>query len=1473
MNIFLIRPLKNFPKIIGLVLFLISSLSEAAIFTVTQANDAGAGPGTLTWAINQVNASPDLTNTINFSPLIGGNTVTLTANLPAITNTNTVNINGSGVAGLIISGGGAHTAFQVNGVGSTVNFSSLTIHQALNQAPNGAGGGNNPGGNALGAAISAANGANVTTTDVVLTNNVATGGNGTSVGGPAAGGNAEGAGIYVAQGATLSVQNANASTATVGNAVNGGAGAGGGANGVAQGSDLYIGNGVNVLFSEENGLTQTLVGTVAGPGGITKQGAGTLLLQGANTYAGGTTVSQGVLQGDATSLQGLITNNASVVFNIPANGGVAANQTYASVISGTGSVTVQGVANSILIYGNNNTYTGGTSIGTITLQMGVANALPATGAVTFINQNASLNLNNFDQTIGDLSGQGGISLGTATLMLGTANNTTYAGIIQGAGGSALIKQGTGNLMLTGANTFPGLTTITGGTVTLGANGSLAGPVRVNATSTLQAGGGTLGANQAITGDGSTTTTLLVTGAFAPTGLIQNIANITVQNGGGLTLNMNSLPTGFTNFSVQTGGTVTVGVGAGNLTIPAGATLNMAGTLTTNGQALANNGNIIWGGGAITGTILGGAASSLTITGNTTTTNPITNVTTINVTGGILTVGSAITGFNNFNIGSAGSVTLNNALNIDGATLVATGPITIGNNIISGNAASIFTIGSPFTASTAITSVGTINVVSGGSFVMGASPTGFNNFNIQNGGSGILNVALTLPANSTFTMAGSLNMNGNTITGNPGSVLTFSNSFSATSLISNVPTININGGTFTANTVPTGFTALNIGQNGVLALGVDFTIPANATLTNAGSLNMGGFNLWAQTGAILAINGGTLITSGTIAPVSGAGGYSISVANNGVLAVNNAVSGYNSFLIANGGTVSLNSGGSLLNLITLSGGGILNANGGSSNNITGLGTVNVNSAFNPTGTISVGSINVNSGGALTVSNPITVANGLTVNSGGILYLDNDVMGSLNNMGTLVHSENVVRNISGNFVQAGTLNVSLTDTGEFSQFRVAGNTTLNGGTIAVTLPSGGATINNNDTFNILTTNGQLNVTQLPTVSAPSSLILSFAPVATANGLQLVANRKTISSVNTVPAFNGLSTVLDTLRSLNNANNFMPLFGALDTQSTPAAFEQLLAQLVPEGVNGGTTQGSIAAQELVSQKIFDRTATLRAAYAAGDMAEEQGTYGPMVFGNTAKQQMRNGVPGYTTATGGFGILADAPVSRFLRVGGAVSYAGTSVKRGDSTGSNTSIMSFQGAFYTSSAYGPLFLDTLISLAYNNYQGKRNILALSQTATSKYQGTQYGCKVMGGFSLPFYGVEASPLASLQVVRLSQGSYTEQGASSANLSVSSRQLTASEVGLGVKVAETSQADDFLPEIHVLYIQDVKVPNLQVTSTFTGGGGAFVSTGPTPPRSGVNVGGSITTLLSENFLIVGNYDLESRKSYTSHSASLKFKYMF
>lgn len=118
---------------------------------------------------------------------------------------------------------------------------------------------------------------------------------------------------------------------------------------------VNLGAGMRIVT---NNNAVTLSGVISS-GGLAKAGAGTMVLSGANTYALGTLVSAGVLEGTTTSLQGNITNNSAVAFNQAGNG------TYAGVLSGTGALTNKG-AGTVTLSGTS-TYSGGTTVAAGTL--------------------------------------------------------------------------------------------------------------------------------------------------------------------------------------------------------------------------------------------------------------------------------------------------------------------------------------------------------------------------------------------------------------------------------------------------------------------------------------------------------------------------------------------------------------------------------------------------------------------------------------------------------------------------------------------------------------------------------------------------------------------------------------------------------------------------------------------------------------------------------------------------------------------------------------------------------------------------------------------------------------------------------------------------------------------------------------------------------------------------------------------------
>lgn len=176
-----------------------------------------------------------------------------------------------------------------------------------------------------------------------------------------------------------------------------------------------------------------------------------------------------------------------------------------AVISGAGNVVYGGV--STLTLQGVNTYTGTTTINSGILSLNGGNAIADTGQVNIAGTVGTRTLNlAASETIGSLKGVAGslVTLNNKTLTTGDAGDTTFAGVISGAGGG-LTKQGAGTFTLSGSNTYTGATTVTAGTLLV--SGSLASNVTVNGGvfgGTGTATGATVNAGAALQGgDGAT----------------------------------------------------------------------------------------------------------------------------------------------------------------------------------------------------------------------------------------------------------------------------------------------------------------------------------------------------------------------------------------------------------------------------------------------------------------------------------------------------------------------------------------------------------------------------------------------------------------------------------------------------------------------------------------------------------------------------------------------------------------------------------------------------------------------------------------------------------------------------------------------------------------------------------------------------------------------------------------------------------
>ncbi len=310
----------------------------------------------------------------------------------------------------------------------------------------------------------------------------------------------------------------------------------------------------NLTIANRNWFNATansgqISGVISGVGfGLTVNGGtGTVTLSGANTYTGGTTITQGnvnisnntafgtgavsIATGQTVTATAALTNLA----NTFTGAGAFTTGTGQAAISGdwtafTGTVTA--VAAADLNFLSN--YSGGFYLGTSASAAYVNNF---TGANTngFIFNNSSgaqtVRLGSYASVVGSNLRNSGASTGTTTLEIGNKNTSTVAaGTIGGGGGTiALTKVGSGALTLSGANTYTGGTTISAGTLL--ANTAVSGTNSATGTGAVSVSAtGILGGTGQIAPTG--TNGISVSGNIAPGASIGTLTvNLSATTGG------------------------------------------------------------------------------------------------------------------------------------------------------------------------------------------------------------------------------------------------------------------------------------------------------------------------------------------------------------------------------------------------------------------------------------------------------------------------------------------------------------------------------------------------------------------------------------------------------------------------------------------------------------------------------------------------------------------------------------------------------------------------------------------------------------------------------------------------------------------------------------------------------------------------------------------------------------------------------
>jgi len=730
----------------------------------------------------------------------------------------------------------------------------------------------------------------------------------------------------IADAATLTV---NSGTFTLGGADTMGAISG-------SGGTININGSYALTTSSSSSTTYSGVIAGTG-GQLVKAGSGTLTLSGANTYTGTTTLSAGTLAinnntaigtGTLTITGGVLNNTSGSDITLTNNNAQNwnGNFTYAgtgNLNMGTGAVTMNAArtvtvsANTLTVGGaisgafaltktgtgtltlsGNNTFSGGVSMPNANNGKIIAAHNNALGSGTFTFAGSSIVFELADgitianaMTVSD-------SGNTKTIQLASgATSATYSGAIAinessaadhfrlnvGSGGTLtfsgnlsgnrIYKLGDGTVVLSGNNTYTGLTTVSAGVLNIrhaNALGTTAAGTTVTSGAALELQGGiTIGAEAlSLSGTGISTGGALrnISGDNSYAGAVTLAAATRINSDAGLLTLSGAIGGAGQNLSVGGAGNTTIsnaiGTTTGTLTKDGAGTLNLSGANTYTGTTTINAGTLTLSSGsaiADTGAVVMANATSTVLNVNASET--IGNLSgggtlggniaiaasqtlTVNQTTG-QTYAGAISGAGGLTQNGSSTLTLSGANSYTGATTINAGTLTLGAANVIGDSSIVTMTGGGFNLGANAETLHSLNM-SGGTLSRGGATLTLNNASSITGGT----VILSSQADSRINTTGLLTLG------------TASMNYTASSPSSTTNALVL-GGDIAVNASTT-FDFIDSGGNtGNPRINLN---NANRVFDVASSANLNvGWDIWSTTAAsgLLTKNGtGTLTLNGT-----------------------------------------------------------------------------------------------------------------------------------------------------------------------------------------------------------------------------------------------------------------------------------------------------------------------------------------------------------------------------------------------------------------------------------------------------------------------------------------------------------------------------------------------------------------------------------------------------------------------------------
>lgn len=398
------------------------------------------------------------------------------------------------------------------------------------------------------------------------------------------------------------------------------------------------------------------------------------------------------------------------------------------------------------------------------------------------------------------------------------------------------------------------------------------------------------------------------------------------------------------------------------------------------------------------------------------------------------------------------------------------------------------------------------------------------------------------------------------------------------------------------------------------------------------------------------------------------------------------------------------------------------------------------------------------------------------------------------------------------------------------------------------------------------------------AASDLYLKVVQAATATGSAITENAK------------GVGAVMEKLTSSPDPQ-MTTFINSISAVSTQQELEDLLQKALP-AIDGGSFTAAQNTTSNTIRLVTDRLSVLRIGHgnagpgqsgmSSGDIARELQIW-TQAFGQVIHQGRRGEVAGFDADTYGWTVGVDTEaLYDDMTLGMALTYAHTDVDSKNANASRSDIDNFQIALYGDYDLDPRsFVAASVGYTYGDNKTRRsNVGGIAGLgATGAFSSHQYEARFRTGrdyYPATSGTMRITPFVSAHYLYYDTEKFTETGAGGLSLTVDSQAMQVLDLGIGVDVKDDYDYGDgsiITPEFSVGYTYDVIGDQVQTTSNFSGGGGAFETEGLTPAPSKLNLGLAVGYTDEDDWQLSASYDYDRKSDFNSHSFFVRGAYQF